>query len=399
MNPVETMVQEATAVQAGTPEGSDIVRPYSTRSWAELAGLVLPPLERLWGGTALGTTVVIYGIGGLGKSRLALNLARNQVLGLPFAGLPTCVRPLRHLMMGSENSIHRLQHDVKNMQSGLTSAQIDLLGANIRLATLEEPGDPFISLSSPENQEKWVATLNAWPPDMLWLDPWGDLLDGEANSDEDNRATLMALRRMLRKASPSAGLGILAHSRTGAKNIVQAVGYDAANFGKGSKALYSAARSVWNLAPGDESDNPPVVGFHAKHNDSPADKPFALRLDANTMTYTPVPDFNFEAWQSDVSARAAGKGGAKTAIRLSLDDAYAALGNRTETKAGVLNVLRDAGASRDGADDLVRRLLECGRWESWRSPGRHSPTYVGPPEAIRQRRADVAAQVQRKLVI
>ena len=399
MNPVEDMVQEAAAVQAATPEGADIIRPYSTRSWAELARLDLPPLDRLWGGTALGTTVVIYGIGGLGKSRLALNLARNQVLGLPFAGLPTCVRPLRHLMMGSENSIHRLQHDVKNMQSGLTSAQIDLLDAHIRLATLEEPGDPFISLSSPENQEKWVATLNAWPPDMLWLDPWGDLLDGEANSDEDNRATLMALRRMLRKASPSAGLVILAHSRTGAKNIAQAIGYDAANFGKGSKALYSAARSVWNLAPGDESDNPPVVGFHAKHNDSPADKPFALRLDADTMTYTPVPDFDFEAWQADVSARAAGKGGAKASIRLSLDDACNALGDKTETKTCVLTVLRDAGVTRDGAEDLVRRLLADGRWVSWRPPGRHSPTYIGSPAAITRRKAEVADQVQRRIII
>ena len=399
MTPVEDMVQETAAVQASTPEGSDIIVPYTTRSWAELVQMDLPPLETLWGGISVGGTGAVFGQGGLGKSRLALNLARNQVLGMPFAGLPTCQRPLRHLMMGSENSIHRLQHDVRKMQSGLTSAQIDLLDAHIRLATLEEPGDPFISLSSPENQEKWAATLTAWPPDMLWLDPWGDLLDGEANSDEDNRATLMALRRMLRKASPPAGLVILAHSRTGAKNIAQAIGYDAANFGKGSKALYSAARSVWNLAPGDESDNPPVVGFHAKCNDGPREKPFALQLDANTMLYIPVPDFNFEAWQADVAARAAGKGGAKTAIRLSLDDAYAALGNRTETKTGVLTVLRDAGASRDGADDLVRRLLECGRWESWRSPGRHSPTYVGPPEAIRQRRADVAAQVQRKLVI
>ncbi|HPT27330.1 MAG TPA: AAA family ATPase [Bryobacteraceae bacterium] len=399
MTPVEDMVQEAAAVQAATPEGADIIRPYSTRSWAELGRMDLPLLEMLWGGTALGPTVVVYGIGGLGKSRLALNLARNQVLGLPFAGLPTCKRPLRHLMMGSENSIHRLQHDVRKMQSGLTGAQIELLDAHIRLATLEEPDDPFISLSSPENQEKWMATLTAWPPDVLCLDPWGDLLDGEANSDEDNRATLMALRRMLRKVNPTASLEILAHSRTGAKNIAQAVGYDAANFGKGSKALYSAARSVWNLAPGDETDNPPVVGFHAKHNDSPADKPFALRLDSNTMTYTPVPDFDFDAWQADVSARAAGKGGAKISVRLSLDEAYAALGDRTETKTGVLTVLRDAGATRDGSEDLLRRLLAQGRWESWRPPGRHSSTYVGPPGAIQMRRAEVATQLQRKLAV
>ena len=399
MTPVEDMVQETAAVQASTPEGSDIIVPYTTRSWAELVQMDLPLLETLWGGISVGGTGAVFGQGGLGKSRLALNLARNQVLGMPFAGLPTCQRPLRHLMMGSENSIHRLQHDVRKMQSGLTGVQIDLLDAQIRLATLEQPGDPFISLSSPDNQEKWVATLTAWPPDMLWLDPWGDLLDGEANSDEDNRATLMALRRMLRKVNPPAGLVILAHSRTGAKNIAQAVGYDAANFGKGSKALYSAARSVWNLAPGDESDNPPVVGFHAKCNDGPREKPFALQLDANTMLYIPVPDFNFDAWQAGVSAKAAGKGSAKTAVRLALDDAYNALGDKTETKTGVLTVLRDAGATRDEAEDLARRLLADGRWESWRPPGRHSSTYVGPPDAIKQRKAEVADQVQRRIAL
>jgi hypothetical protein len=91
------------------------VRPYSTRAWDELARMQLTPPEIVWGGFALGGSCVIFGQGGLGKSRFALNLARNQVLGIPFAGIPTAPRPLRHLMMGSENSIHRLQSDVRRM--------------------------------------------------------------------------------------------------------------------------------------------------------------------------------------------------------------------------------------------------------------------------------------------
>jgi hypothetical protein len=71
------------------------------------------------------------------------------------------------------------------------------------------------------------------------------LLDGEANSDEDARQTLSALRRLLRKVSPAAGMGILAHARTGARNIAQAMGYDAANFGKGSQSpLFGGALCV-----------------------------------------------------------------------------------------------------------------------------------------------------------
>ena len=294
-------------------ESPDAIRPFAMRSWAELAGMILAKLELIWGGIVMGVCAVIFGQGGLGKSRLALNLARNQVLGIPFAGLPTGPRPLRHSIVGSENSIHRLQNDVRHMNTGLTPEQVALLDAHIHLATLEGPEDSFISLASPVNVERWRVTLEAWPPDVLWVDPWGDLLDGEANADEDTRRTLAALRGLLRRVNPSAAIVILAHARTGARNIAQAVGFDAANFGKGSKALYSAARCVWNLAPGDESESPPRVCYHAKSNDAPRELPRALRLDAETMLYANDPEFDFDAWQTEVLARANGKGGARKA--------------------------------------------------------------------------------------
>lgn len=314
MNTLEAMAEELKTEQAATPEGAEIVRPYSTRAWDELARMMLTPPEIVWGGFALGGSCVIFGQGGLGKSRFALNLSRNQVLGVPFAGLPTAPRPLRHLMVGSENSIHRLQNDVRRMNSGLSPEQIATLGAHIRLATLEGPEDTHISLSDPANVARWAATLEGFPPDVLWADPWGDVLAGEANADQDTRATLSALRRLLRKVSPSAGLGILAHARTGSKNIVQAIGYDAANFGKGSKALYSCARCVWNLAPGDETENPVLACYHAKSNDTPRIPGFGVRLDPETMLYTREADFDFEAWRDEVAARANGKGGGRKAL-------------------------------------------------------------------------------------
>lgn len=285
------------------------VAPYSTRGWGELSRMMLTPQVFFWGdGFALGQLGTIFGQGGLGKSRLSLNLCRNQVLGIPFADLSTGTQPLRHLLMGSENSIHRLQNDVRLMSSGLTAEQITLLDGHIRLATLEHPEDPFITVASPENVVRWKATLKQHSPNVLWVDPWGDVLDGEANSDEDTRRTLQALRRLLRQIDPTAALVVLAHSRTGARNIAQAVGFDAANFGKGSKALYSASRCVWNLAPADESENPPIVCFMAKNNNGPRSTPFALKLDPETMLYTKDPSFDFEGWQELVNARATGKG-------------------------------------------------------------------------------------------
>ena len=399
MNPVNEMLKEAEATQADTPEAADIVRPYSTRNWGELIRMTLPALVNVWGWFMLGALAVIFGQGGLGKSRVALNIARNQVLGLPFAGLPTHSEPLKHLFMGSENSIHRLQHDALMMSRGLTAEQIALLDSNIRMATLEGPEDSYISLASPVNVERWRLTLEEYRPDVLWVDPWGDVLDGEANSDEDVRATLSTLRRLLRRVNANALTVILAHSRTGAVNILQAVGYDAANFGKNSKALYSSARCVWNMAPGDESEAPPLVMAHAKTNDSQKERPFAIRLDPETMCYNREDGFDLEAWQADLSAHARGKRGPKKGPAMTEEQAVEALGDKVGTSAEVIQILRDKGATRDCAKDLVARLVIDGKWEQWRAPVKNAATYVGPPDALKKKRAEVAAKLQKKLSV
>ncbi len=371
-------------------------KPYTTRAWDELARLILEPPEIVWAGWTLGALCVFFGVGGLGKSRLALDLARCQVLGWQFAGMDTAPRPLKHLFVGSENSIHRLQHDVRKMSGGLTPAQMALLGDHIRLATLEAFDDVNIAMTA-NNEGKWRATLEAFPPDVLWVDPFGDVLDGEANADDAIRSTLGNLRRLLRKVSPNAGLGVLAHSRTGAGNLLQAVGYDASNFGKGSKALFSAARVVWNLAPGDDGDDPPVVCVQAKSNDAQRVAPFAVRLDHDTMTYCRDDGFDFTAWQEDLAYQARGRRGQKKAATLSAEEATEALGGEAYTSAEVVQKLRGAGATRDHAKDLIRKLTLDGVWETWRPPVKNPPVFVGLPGAIKAKQAEVRERLQGRL--
>ena len=390
MNPLDGMLKEAEEARATTPEADKACPLYSTRTWTELAEMELTPPRPVWGGIVLGGVGVIFGQGGLGKSRGALNLARNQVLGLPFAGLPTGADPLRHLLMGSENSIHRLQNDARRMCAGLDESQVRRLGENIRMATLEHPDDAFISVADEDNLAKWKATLEAWPPDVLWVDPWGDVLAGEANSDEDARGTITVLRGLLRRANPDAALVILAHSRTGARNIAQAAGYDAANFGKGSKALYSAARCVWNLAPGDESDTPTLVFCNAKSNDGPRIPSFSVRLDPETMTYDRAADFDFEAWLSEVNDRANGKIKGRRRPQLTEDEAFEALGDHTLSALEIRTLLRDKGATRDEADSLCTSLVMSGRWERWRPHLKTAHTFYGPPSAMIRRRGLIA---------
>ncbi len=397
--PVEEMLTETQKTQADTPEGADIVRPYSTRSWRELMEMNLPALIQVWGGFSLGSSGAIFGQGGLGKSRVSLNIARNQVLGLPFGGLPTWKKPLRHVLLGSENSIHRLQHDARKMSRGLTAEEIDMLDSHIRMTTLEEPEDSYISLASPINVQRWQLTIEEHRPDVLWVDPWGDVLDGEANKDEDVRNTLRTLRGLLRRVNQNALLVILAHARTGAKNIMQAIGYDAANFGKNSKALHATARCVWNLAPGDDAENPPLVCSHAKNNDGPCEKPRALTLDPETMLYHLDPDFDFDAWQEEVNARSNGKCKVRRGPRLTEDEAFAALGDKAATKTEAKQILRDAGATRDEADDLCKRLVVSRKWTEYRPPFQTTATYIGPPAAVARRKGEILESAQGKITL
>ena len=140
---------------------SVIVGGYSVRGAWEIACLDLPPLETIWDGIAL-SPFAIYGVAGApgrGKSRVTFDLARHQVLGRNFLGLPTLQRPLKWLIVGSENDIHRLNFEMcrflfhadpkdvrgldekQRMQlataNGFCESEIRLLDANIRPFTLE----------------------------------------------------------------------------------------------------------------------------------------------------------------------------------------------------------------------------------------------------------------------
>lgn len=286
--------------------GPDEIRPYTTRSFTAVARAILPPQEFFLGDVfAMGQVQCVVGQGGLGKSRLSLNMVRNQVLQIPFADMPTGNRPLRHLLMGSENSIYRLQYDTRRMLRGLTDEECTRLDEFIELATIEAPHDAYISLGSESNLVRWQKTIEHCKPDVLWVDPYGDVHAGDANSDNDTRYTISTLFRLLREVNPDAGLVILHHSRTGANNIAQATGFDAANFGKGSKALYSASRAQINLAPYDESESPAIVMVCAKNNNARRFEPLLLTLDEETMTYTSEP-IDIEEWHQRVLTAARG---------------------------------------------------------------------------------------------
>lgn len=352
---------------------------FTVRSWGEVLDAIVPPRRFFLGDLfGMGQVQVVFGQGGLGKSRLATNLARNQVLGVPFLGVETGAGAMRHLFIGSENDIHRWQIDFKCMTRGQSAADRDKLASHIRVTTLEHAEDSFINLGDERNVDKWRDTLRAWPPDVLWCDPWGDIIEGDG-FDRDVRSTIGTLRKLAREVNPDCGIVILAHARTGASNIAQATGFDAANFGKDSKALFSCARAAVNVAPFDAGENPDLCWIPAKNNNGRRPEPLRIRLDSETLTYSVVEPLDVEGWQASVK-QAAKTTWQRTSAKF---DADAVLGllttpiTRTELQAAVQGLGVTQREARAGIDGLLR----TGRLEE-RKAGNRNTKLLGTPQSF-----------------
>ena len=277
---------------------------FSTADALDIEADDSEPPEEIWGGLRLapGQLMEVIGGSGLGKSRMMLNLAVNQVLGRDFAGLPTCNRPLNWLFYGNENGFYRYRNDLRQMLKSCTADERERLRGHIFLPTMSKPMDAHVSFSDEENRIKLKTTIRYRDADVVVLDPWGAVIDGDELDDGDVRKTIFEIMDVLAAnvEKPTAGI-ILNHSRNGIKELVDAAGFGAANYGKNSKAIFSVMRNVWNLRPAHFAE--PVTKIeliHAKSSDFAAYEPRAVDFDPNTFSYRLDGTFSHEAWQHEL---------------------------------------------------------------------------------------------------
>jgi hypothetical protein len=284
-------------------------RSFTVMSGAELRAVRLPPKVNVLGDgvIALGQMTTIIGQGGTGKSRVAMQIAVSQVLGASFAGLATHPVPLRHLLIGTENSIHRQQGDYVRMTSRLAPGQQALVDSHVFFHVVQEIDDAFINLGHDDIRRKWADTHDLVRPDCVYIDPYGEVHIGDINKDADVRHTLRELTKVCRRHNPDTAIVILHHARTGRHNIAQAVGFDKGNFALGSKALYSGCRCQLNIAPRDPDGGGSLVMSCGKANDFKPFAPVGLVLEEETMLYAVDPTFDPVAWLDDVEGKVSGK--------------------------------------------------------------------------------------------
>lgn len=344
-------------------------KPFTVLSGAELRQVDIPPKVNVLGDgvISLGQLTTIIGQGGTGKSRVAMQIAISQVVGWSFAGLASHKEPLRHLLLGTENSIYRQKSDYLKMTESMSEEQRALVDAHVFFHVLQKIDDAFIHLGSDDIRRRWLDTIEAIQPNCIYIDPFGEVNMGDINKDADVRHTLRELTKVCRRFDPSTAIILLHHGKTGRQNIAQAVGWDKGNFLLGSKALYSGARSQINIAPADPDDPSRIVVSCGKSNDAKPFDPVGLVLEEETMLYGIDPSFDLNAWKDDV------EGKRSTASFTIKEVAHTINGGMTNTK----DIHADLGGSDVGSIRSLQRILKKGKEQGYFRAGKDGYKLTG----------------------
>ena len=278
--------------------------PLTIRKPSEIVAMEFPESDILLenGYLAKGDSLAICGAGGVGKSRLELQLVFSLVTGRDFLGWETRGKGTRWLILQTENSNRRLKRDLSAMFSDLTEEEKGAVDEGVFIHTLETPEDSFVSLTLPENEARIASKIQEINPTGVVYDVLRDYGIGDLNKDEGMTATLSAIGRITRQGDVQRIPIVSHHALTGKSGAAKATGFDRGSFGRNSKVLLGWARSQINLAPYEADNNDVLVVASGKANNAEEFEPFGIRLNPETMMYDRDDSVDLEAWRERVGA-------------------------------------------------------------------------------------------------
>jgi len=275
--------------------------------------------------------------GGVGKSRLTMQLALCCRTGREYLGWETRGPELRWLFLQTENSCRRLQADLERMLSAFTPTERQAITAGVFLHTLEADDDGFLALDM-ENRERISDAIAKTDTNIVVFDPLRDFGIDDLNADAHMTETLREISRLTRRGNARRVPLVIHHALTGKTGIQKVVGFDRSSFGRNSKVLFMWARAQINVAPVRPNDNSMLIIASGKCSNFTEFEPFAVRLDFDTMLYSRDDDFDVEQWRDSLDS-------AKSpADRLTLDAVLTMLPEAVSTaKNTVIEKLQDKG--------------------------------------------------------
>ncbi len=276
------------------------------RTPAELLAMTFDDSDCILGDRlmASGQSVVFAGQAGVGKSRLALQLAVACITGRSFVGIETHAPDLTWLVFQVENTNRRLKDDLMALRQWC-GADWQRVNDQIRIHTLEGEADTFVSLDSGPNSDRIAEAIQRHNPGAVIWDSLYNFGIGDLNKDSDMAATLAAISRLTKQGRPERVPVVLHHALTGRHGASRAVGYERSGFARNSKVLLAWSRAQINVAPGSADSNNLLVLSCGKNSNGLEFPRMGVTLDAKTMIYQPYPDFDFAAWEGEVTGKQA----------------------------------------------------------------------------------------------
>lgn len=285
------------------------------RKCLTLAGDILtnPPPPRRWifGGVIADDSLwAICAAGGTGKTRLMLDIAIAWAIGRDsWGGLFLPGAKLRTLFVSPESSLHRIHDDLQRMTADLSDDERAAVTKGIAYFT---PPHRVTDYTAAATLRSITRTAREHAADVIVFDPLNEFSAGDLNNDADMRETIDRMTDAAWRGREHASVGIVHHARTGRKSVAGAFGWDRADFGRNSKALYAAVRCQLNASAMDAEGREGIVLACGKSNDAPPFSARGLRLDEHTLRYRFDPLFDVDGWQRAVaSGKATGMHSAK----------------------------------------------------------------------------------------
>jgi hypothetical protein len=245
---------------------------------------------------ARGQSLTLLGAGGIGKSRLLLQLAACCITGRPFVSLRVHQPGLKWLIFQAENSKRRLQEDLRRLRQWL-GADWEAVSERLLIHTVEDTEDCFVQLDLPGVRQRLGDVIERFDPDVVCFDPLNCFGVGDLNRDGDMRASCQALTQLCATGRAGRAIVVLHHALTGRAGAARATGIERSSFGRNSKLLQAWTRGQINLAPAGAHDNARLVVSCGKCSNGEEFAPFSIKLNSETMIYEAEPDFDHEAWQ------------------------------------------------------------------------------------------------------
>lgn len=321
---------------------------------------------------SVGGSMSILGPGGIGKSRLVMQMLIAIILGREWLGFKTLRPDTKILVLQTENSIRRLSHDLGASLRGMGDHDRDRVARCLNILAPISENDSIVSVGDTEAAMRLTRSVQAFKPEILVVDPFGDFFSGDSENDAvEMRESYRGIKKISQSGNKDCALEIVHHSKSGRSAAGGAVGWDSSSYGRGSKVLHSCVRSQINVAPGDPDDDRELVVACGKNNDGPRFDPIGVTFDPDRWIYEVNYEFNLDSWRESVDGK--GKGRPTVTVTPQTVATIMKATGRTSMKYGdlVMAIIATGICRERKAKDAIKSAVEAGKIVN--NSGHYSP--------------------------